>query len=85
MRLVSCRGARSGGAHQARELDLAAAHVVPVPVLFALYLPALTGPASAEFLGFDEPQFTELKNGSVVLSLRNDGGGASNRRGPCVV
>lgn len=31
---------------------------------------------SAEFIGFDEPQFTELRNGSVLLSLRRDAHGS---------
>ena len=29
-----------------------------------------------EFVGFDEPQFTELRNGSILLSLRRDGAGS---------
>jgi sialidase-1 len=35
-------------------------------------------PKQNEFLGFDEPQFTELRNGSVLLSMRRD---ASGQRG----
>ena len=33
-------------------------------------------PKQNEFLGFDEPQFTELRNGSVLMSLRLDAAGA---------
>jgi len=32
-------------------------------------------PKQNEFLGFDEPQFTELRNGSVLMSLRLDSAG----------
>ena len=32
-------------------------------------------PKQNEFLGFDEPQFTELRNGSVLLSMRRDAHG----------
>lgn len=32
-------------------------------------------PKQNEFLGFDEPQFTELRNGSVLLSMRRDASG----------
>jgi hypothetical protein len=33
------------------------------------------GSHSSEFVGFDEPQFTQLRNGSVLLSLRRDSAG----------
>ena len=41
--------------------------------------PPLPPPATGnrnEFVGFDEPQFTELRNGSILLSLRRDGHGS---------
>lgn len=42
----------------------------------AAALEPVAWPERNEFLGFDEPQFTELRNGSVLMSLRRDAHGA---------